>query len=283
MKRTLFLIFVVVFIIIAVGIVFSLNQNQPAVVQISNIHPILNWSSRVVGGTVDGKYVNAEMMSTYIENEADYSLYSMTGLLGKSKGLKSEIRFANGDYYIEFEKPQEIAFAIQGDWKVLPRAPIIRENNRVENEAIIKELLSQNGLANAPILIKQVVDVDIDGDGTIETFVTACNLTDKDYEEISEGTFKDVNEKYSMIVMLKKAKGQEKAIVISESYKDAVEYKINYFADIDGDGKMELSVNEQNMSSAIMEAEGFSISTDKIHAVDGESLQEVLSIDSSPR
>lgn len=280
MKRTLFLIFVVVFIIIAVGIVFSLNQN---VVQSSNIHPILNWSGRVVGGTVDGKYVNAEMISKYIENAADYSLYSMTGLLGKSKGLKSEIRFANGDYYIEFEKPQEIAFAIQGDWKVLPRVPIIRESHRIENEAIIKALLSQNGLANAPILIKQVVDVDIDGDGTIETFVTACNLTDKDYEEISEGTFTDANEKYSMIVMLKKAKGQEKAIVISESYKDAVEYKINYFADIDGDGKMELSVNEQNMSSAIMEAEGFSISTDKIHAVDGESLQEVLSIDSSPR
>lgn len=280
MKRTLFLIFVVVFIIIAVGIVFSLNQN---VIQSSNIHPILNWSGRVVGGTVDGKYVNAEMISKYIENAADYSLYSMTGLLGKSKGLKSEISFANGDYYIEFEKPQEIAFAIQGDWKVLPRVPIIRKSHRIENEAIIKALLSQNGLANAPILIKQVVDVDIDGDGTIETFVTACNLTDKDYEEISEGTFTDANEKYSMIVMLKKAKGQEKAIVISESYKDAVEYKINYFADIDGDGKMELSVNEQNMSSAIMETEGFSISTDKIHAVDGESLQEVLSIDSSPR
>lgn len=258
-------------------------DNHPKLLENGNIHPILGRSNRVIGGTIDGKFVEDITMAEYIGGGEEYSLYSMTDFLGRFVGYRNEVRFLNNDYYIEFETQKGAAFGVLGNWNALPRVPAIIDYKSVQYDSLIKELLLKNGLEGAQINIKKVLSVDIEGDGEEETFIVACNLTDKDYEEISNVTFKDEDTKYSIVLMLKKVDGYEKGIIISECYKEATEYDINYLADVDGDGQIELSVNASYMSREIMEAEGYSLSADKIYDIVDDKLIEVLSVDSSPK
>lgn len=257
-------------------------EYQPTLSENGNIHPILSCSNRIIGGTIDGKYVDAITMAECIGGGEEYRLYSMTDYLGRYKGLKNEVRFSNADYYIEFEAQNEAVFGVLGNWNALPRIPTIKENNFEEYNLIIKELLSRNGLESAEISIKKALTIDVERDGTDEAFIVAGNLIDKDYEEISNGTFKDADSKYSIVLMLKRIDGYEKSIVVSECYKGTVEYDISYLADVDGDGEIELSVNELDMSTGIMEAEGYPLSTDNIYDIMEDKLIEVISVDSSP-
>jgi hypothetical protein len=250
--------------------------------QDKEVHPILSWSHRIIGGTIDGKYADAETIAGLISDGEEYSLYSMTDYLGRYKGSIDDVRFSNGDYYIEFDSQKEAAFGVLGSWNALPRIPGINENNVEEYGTLIKELLSKKGLENVAVNITRVLTVDIEGDGKEETFIVAGNFSETDHTEISDGKFQGADSKYSIIVMLKNMDGNKKSIVIKESYKDLHEYNINYLADVDGDGVIELSVNELDMNAAIIEAEGYPISTDRIYEIMGDRFIEVLSVDSSP-
>lgn len=299
MKRKLLLPTGAVIIVVLVMLIYY-SQNQKATngigqIEIPNeelsqvetqqdteVHPILSWSDRIIGGTIDGKYADAKTIADHISGGEEYSLYSMTAYIGKFKGSIDDVRFSNGDYYIGFDTQKEAALGILGNWNALPRIPNINEKNFEEYDTIIKELLSKNGLGSMAVSIKRVFTVDIEGDGKAETFIVAGNFSETDHTEISDSKFEGADSKYSIVVMLKDMDGNKKSIVIKEAYKDLHEYNINYLADVNGDGEIELSVNELDMNAAIIEAEGYPISTDRIYEIMEDRLIEVLSVDSSP-
>ncbi|NNF80120.1 MAG: hypothetical protein HKN05_19025 [Rhizobiales bacterium] len=154
-------------------------------------------------------------------------------------------------------KPDEVRAKLPANFVRLP----IKDE---DYQKLLERHLTDKGLVNPKVAIKQLLAADIDGDGRQETFINAMNSARGD-EKRGE---------YSIVLMRREIAGKEELIELrsSISMKDEkspsllVEHTIVTVMDVDGDGNAELI-----MYGAFAFGEGW-----EVLKIKGKSAEQVL-------
>jgi hypothetical protein len=140
-------------------------------------HPVVwpEWKL-LLGGTVNGKWRESYEIGPVLEGGERYRLYDLTRCLGSATGTKPK---RNEDFgYQEMElsplpKSLEGLIAVGGEWNGLPRVPrALPLDGPVYREAVAA-LLKTKGIAKPDVTIRQLLRVDLEGDGPEEVLITA--------------------------------------------------------------------------------------------------------------
>jgi hypothetical protein len=135
---------------------------------------------------------------------------------------------------------------------------------------LIDGILKENGLDGVKAEIRQVLSVDLEGDGIDEILINASNL---DFEHMEAYCAKGT---YSIIILLRNIDGNMKHIVLRQSaYPEdgeldgniSVAYSLSSILDLNGDGIMEVIVGDR-----YYEGHGFGV-----FEIRGDEAAEVLS------
>src|SRR5512136_440218 len=88
-------------------------------------HPIVNardgW---LIGGTVNGKWLDAEAMTPYVKGGETYRIYSLKAYLGKTTGSKVRVADPGPTSYIDLKNIPDVIFdaiGISATWDPMPR------------------------------------------------------------------------------------------------------------------------------------------------------------------
>ena len=243
MKRSLLLLLLSAVVAMLLATLVS-GMPSPA-----GVHPIV-WASGgvLLGGSIDGKWVDDKAMSRLVKGGERYHLYTLTGKLGEAAGGKPEFEEQSRTFYVHVKpepRPESDVIGVCGDWEALPRKPKIMATKQKVYQDAVRSLLTQKGLASAPVNITQILRVDLEGDGVEEVLVSATHPR-SDYLSFS-------NEKndYSFVMLRKIVKGKVETIVLEgEFYPKKGETTPNRHLvcgvlDLNGDGKLEVLVRWQ--------------------------------------
>lgn len=199
------------------------------------------YKSKIVN--FDGFIYDVYMDDTYIGSaagELPVSLYT-------GKPLKPDDDLSgSADVHLHDRDRQPVVYdlALQGDWDLYPRKYAEQSTDQEEYLAMVEDLLTQEGLAGPVTELKQVITVDLDGDGTDEMLAAADNTEDGQFEQIKEGD-------NALLVFRKIVDGQPvdqilDSYIVTEDPDYVTVYRILYAvqtcADLDGDGTLEVVV-----------------------------------------
>jgi len=261
MKIKLLTIIVLIFTLnnfVALTAIYSKEIKQ------KSINPLVI-SDLLMGGTINNIWVDNDKMSKMIKGGEVYQVYDFSKYLGYGKGSKIEIEESAGAQWIEIKtkgKKIDDYIAIGGKWNIYPRKITQQSLNDNNCKNIVKEVLQKNGLKNVKIILKQNYSVDIDGDGSEEVFITASNI---DYNDLKTEIVKNT---YSIIILRKIINNKAENIVLQKSiYADnksfeegcSTIYKIDYIADLNNDGVMEVVAEDkyyEGMGYTVIEIKG---------------------------
>ena len=87
------------------------------------------------------------------------------------------------------EKNEKVPYdiAINADWNLYPRSYTSESTDQQDYLDLAKSLISQEGVENPETALKQVLHVDLDGDGTQEVFIAADNTIDDQFTQVKKG------------------------------------------------------------------------------------------------
>lgn len=198
-----------------------------------------------------------------------------------------DITMANGTVY----KSDSARLALTGKWNAVPRLATKLDTQNATYRKVVHDFLAENGLPNAKVHIMQLFKVDLDGDGTDEVIISAQNSVSADNKaaawEVDKplplplgGDFPTGSKKghYSVVLVRKMVDAQAMTIplcsfiALKDGMSDDLEWnppflhKIYQFADVDGDGIMEILLGEHFY-------EGYSY---RVYAIQGNKAVQVL-------
>lgn len=139
-------------------------------------------------------------------------------------------------------------FGISAPWNLTPNEVDYQPAESSSRSAIIAELLARRGIDIESPRIRQMVDVDLDGDGSVETVIVADG---DDPPVVSHDGY------YSLVVHLD-SDGEVSVVADSPEQTDGfpVSYRIGGIADLNGDGTMEIVLTTlaiENSGAAVYE------------------------------
>ncbi|MGH8913735.1 MAG: hypothetical protein ACRDZM_04370 [Acidimicrobiia bacterium] len=146
--------------------------------------------------------------------------------------------------------PGPYGVAISASWPLVPHLVETLEDDGT-NSGFAAELLAERGLEVPQPVIKQLLRVDLEGDGVNEVIVVA--------EDVTEGLFAEEGD-YSIAFMRRTVDGDIRTLILGESVivtaDDPLVYafSVGAVADLNGDGKMEIV-----LSSAYYEGLGVEV------------------------
>ena len=224
-----------------------------------------------IGGTLDGKWVDSDMIATSVPAGLEFRCYSFSKETERKKGTAPELEQGPGEYWnISFgstETELENTFKVGGNWNALPRLPKLQKGGFQAYEKEIAAILKKNDIS-APVVIQQLVRIDLDGNGTDEVILVAGNANSR-IPMFEKNT-------YSIVLFRALVNGKVQTSILHEHfYKEAREgeadspngYEIPFVLDLNNDGKMEVILRGAYY-------EGFWY---EIFEFDGKSLISVLS------
>jgi len=142
------------------------------------------------------------------------------------------------------------------DWDVQPRKPVVMENSNAIYQKIMKEYLASRGLAVGRVGIVQLFRIDLEGDGVDEVFICAQNMEESDARWVPDKPLAAgfpgnmAKDSYSVLLLRKIVGGKVMQLPLHEyvsgfapddsSWTPPVLSKLYQFADLNGDGVMEI-------------------------------------------
>jgi hypothetical protein len=132
--------------------------------------------------------------------------------------------------------PGPIGVAISAPWVITPHLVETLEDDGTYT-AFASELLAERGLEVPEPTLKQILQVDLEGDGVNEVLVVA--------EDVTEGLFAQDGD-YSIAFMRETVEGDVRTSILGESVivtavdPFVVSYSIGALADLNGDSVMEI-------------------------------------------
>lgn len=209
-------------------------------------------SGYLLGGSRNGKWLNAKTTAPAIKNSDNYRVFSATRSLGngtasrpKSQGAPCEETLFSKIAPASLRSGAE--FAIGGAHTVFPRAYRTENPNGATYRNIVAAILKSHGIPRPVTKITQIWSVDLDGDGTREVLLSATRKAEAgDPQSIAPASRAG---EYSLILLRKIVGGAAKNILLeSEFYPRAKEfnapafYRLAAVFDANGDGKMEILI-----------------------------------------
>ena len=219
----------------------------------------------IIGGMIKGVWMDYEEL--YNNNGAidfdgfEYDVYSDSRRIASAIGgpptswMSGEPSFED-EYIHEYcivklyeneNRIKDYDIALKADWDLYPR--LFTEDNSKQDyyTDIMKEHLIEVGLENPETTVKQTIKVDLEGDGIDEELIYTDNKIEGTFEEVKKGD-------NAVLIFRRYVDGKPINQVLDEHIiKEDPEYPSPYrllfsvdsIADIDGDGVMEIIVNNQ--------------------------------------
>lgn len=234
-----------------VGISSASSQAAPA--NQAAIAPMIVFGTGtqcVLGGAQGSNWVTSDLMAANVQAGVKYRMYSLAGFLGVSTGTKSEsIGIPCEDVYSVNVSPKRTSryevMGVGGNWAAMPRVPRIESNNQQVYINAVRAELQRMGLANPTVKVRQVIRIDLEGDGVNEVLVSATNYADAP-EGLNVQPSAAVGD-YSILFLRKVVNGKVQTIPIEgEVYTERVEfgapsvYAVAGVLDMNGDRVMDI-------------------------------------------
>lgn len=167
-----------------------------------------------------------------------------------------------------------LAIGANAKWNPLPRIPKKIASTNKTYQKIALDFLKTKGIKLKAVKLENIFSIDLEGDGIDEVFIEATNYKDENGE--IGGTARAGS--YSFVLMRKMVSGKPKNFLIEGEFhpkkpeiEDYVtESDLSAFADLNGDGKMELIL--ENIYSY------GGVSTE-IYEIEKNTLKEVLAVE----
>ncbi len=212
----------------------------------------------LVGGTQNGKWLKQdEVLKNFGKPEKFIGFDSFKNAkLSEIYGILRQLGCSADDFYFsETAKVPEngfdddtlkpiLAIGASAKWNPLPRMPKKISLTNKTYQKIALDFLKTKGMRIKNVKLENAFSIDLEGDGTEEIFLEATNYNDKN-GEIS-GTARAGN--YSFVLIRKIIKGKAKNFLIEGEFhpkkpeqEDYItEFDLSAFADLNGDGKIEV-------------------------------------------
>ncbi|MCL4517189.1 MAG: hypothetical protein M1379_16655 [Firmicutes bacterium] len=251
------------------------NEGQPL---FRGIHPVVNSCHRLLGGIVDGRWLNQEEMAKLLNGEEIYKFYSQTKEIGEARGSKAKKEvYISGEqgYFLNFGLllPEE-AFGISAEWNPLPRVPRVYTNqlDLASFLPLVKSLLDREDRNVDGLYVKEALTVDLEGDGQLETIIVSTNIRDKDIEAISKERSILASGFFSSVVLFRN--GASDAFFLADDSKLVSYYSVPFVSDVDGDGIMEVYIVKTSLIA--IPTFGFALMDEQILKVEGNQIKMML-------
>jgi len=211
----------------------------------SGIVPVVDYSC-LIGGFAGGKWVGADAFGPKMRGGEKYRLYSLTKYLGEGVGGKVTDEPAGLTVTISNLPADEYNVVALGmtKWNPMPRAPKLQSAGQKVYKDEVAKILDENGAGGAPVKLKQVIRVDLEGDGIEEVLISASNMP-----EGGEMASDPDKSNYALVFLRKVIGGKVKTIILDKYfYTDIQETdggllydcEVRGVLDVDGDGALEI-------------------------------------------
>jgi len=216
-----------------------------------NVNGIVVPGNRLIGGTSDNHWLAPSKIAPYLRSKQIYRAFSKTGFLSELHGsVKPDATGDNPHLVFEkipsFEFQKNFAFAISGGWDAFPRKPQYINENLEKYHPLVEKVLAYLHL-QAPAIIREIIQIDLTGDGTDELLIAA-----EHFPKLTEESDPKVllEQSYSLILLYQVHDTRESTTVLIGSCREPIRYDILAVADLNGDWSMECLVRETLHSHA---------------------------------
>lgn len=221
----------------------------------------------LLGGVQRDEWLASDQAFARFAGAREYDVYSFAGGKALIHGHAPELSRISGRYFISTDVTlyEYGMVGVAQGWQVTQRTA---EELPSENEfysQVVKDWLTQAGVANPQIGTIQIFRTDLEGDGTDEIFINATRVQSQHTVQAGDHS----------IVLMRKVVGNEAVTipVLADMYASVgygnpfpCTYFIGNFIDLNRDGVLEVVVEYERW-------EGFGAA---VYQVDGENVEEVL-------
>ncbi len=222
----------------------------------------------IIAGVLEGKtWIDPDKLSSnsqaFIKTGLNTMLLGMNGVLGKatSSGFEAVENdpcdwVRNTSISTALKVPKFPAYAISANWNPVPR---VIQRLPLENAAYQKIMAAELKARkiNAPVVMSQILKTDLDGDKIDEVILVAQRpkVTFDDQRRL-ESKYEQAVGDYSLVLVRKVVAGSVKTFVLGErnvtklfdgtgeGLPTVLTQYVTAIADIDGDGRMEVFVDD---------------------------------------
>lgn len=235
----------------------------------------------LMGGLVRGEWLDADAF--YRSGAVDfdgyrYDLYLHDAYIGEATGGPFIVFWGNtplgpeGDVYgssIRWLEDEQlvsfVALSADADWDLYPRPYTEQSAESPEYQALVENMLLQAGISDPVTTLTQVVTADLDGDGTDEVLLSSGNATDSQilpwkkgdnsivvFHRMSGG--QSVDQIVDSYIFTEDPEGFPENCKYPEDYETRIWLYIKNCVDLDGDGSLEVVIEETDGISAVTDS-----------------------------
>jgi|JI6StandDraft_1071083.scaffolds.fasta_scaffold00658_8 hypothetical protein len=205
----------------------------------------------VIGGSSGGRWLDSEEAGKRLTAPmTPYRIFTLKGETGRVTGAKASPEAdVCPDVWMHQITPEpnaqdKSAIGVNASWNPMPRQPSAESDIAPEVfEKAMSALLISRGVSKPQVKITQLLRVDLDGDGKLETLMTARHFND----EIERLSVKAGD--YCLVVMRRIVNGQVQTQMLDGNVYSMTDpnlspstYEVAGLLDLDGDGKLEVLV-----------------------------------------
>lgn len=210
-----------------------------------SINGIVTKGGRLIGGTSDDHWIEQSKITPYLLSNRIYRVYSKTDFLGEIQGSVKSSKTGDEPQFTFGKTPspnflKHYTFALTGGWDPFPRKPQYINENHDKYYPLVQKALDHLHV-QAPVIIREIIQVDLAGDGTNELLITAEHPTPVKHLP-NQGN--PLEQSYSLILLYQVNNGLETGMVLIGSYQEPIRYEVLAVADFNGDWSMECLIRE---------------------------------------
>jgi hypothetical protein len=233
-------------IMTATAVVFSAS-----VAAAGNLHPIVEVESGYFfGATRNGKWIEAKDAAKSVQESTVFRVYSLTEQVGQAKGSKPKSVDEPCPDAMEVSLSPKLnrgVIALAAPWNALVRKVRTADTTQPVYIQAVRDFLKSRRIKEPKVKIKQILRVDLEGDGEDEILISATNYFMKDDSAPMSAPPPD---SYSFVMLRRVVAGKvQTQFVAGEFHPRPTDssapnvYSIRAVLDLDGDGKLEVIVH----------------------------------------